>query len=102
MIEAYPQRAAERDRWILSRRPPRNPPDPSQPYALFVEDERDAVGNIVTIATIFLTNRECPWKCVMCDLWRNTLTESVPVGAIPAQIDHALERLPRTMIATQT
>jgi hypothetical protein len=29
----------------------------------------------------------------MCDLWRNTLTESVPVGAIPAQIDHALLRL---------
>jgi radical SAM enzyme (TIGR01210 family) len=30
----------------------------------------------------------------MCDLWRNTLTESVPVGAIPAQIDHALMQLP--------
>jgi radical SAM enzyme (TIGR01210 family) len=30
----------------------------------------------------------------MCDLWRNTLTESVPVGAIPAQIDHALLKLP--------
>ena len=30
----------------------------------------------------------------MCDLWRNTLTESVPPGAIPAQIDYALSRLP--------
>jgi hypothetical protein len=30
----------------------------------------------------------------MCDLWRNTLSETVPVGAIPAQIDHALGRLP--------
>jgi hypothetical protein len=29
----------------------------------------------------------------MCDLWRNTLTESVPAGAIPAQIDYALQRL---------
>jgi radical SAM enzyme (TIGR01210 family) len=31
---------------------------------------------------------------LMCDLWRNTLTETVPVGAIPAQIDFALQRLP--------
>jgi hypothetical protein len=30
----------------------------------------------------------------MCDLWRNTLTERVPAGAIPAQIDHALLNLP--------
>jgi hypothetical protein len=30
----------------------------------------------------------------MCDLWRNTLTESVPSGAIPEQIDFALSRLP--------
>ena len=28
----------------------------------------------------------------MCDLWKNTLTEPVPPGMIPAQIDHALER----------
>jgi archaeosine synthase beta-subunit len=46
------------------------------------------------VATIFLTNRECPFRCLMCDLWRNTLTETVPVGAIPAQIDHALLELP--------
>jgi hypothetical protein len=58
-----------------------------------VEDERAASGEIVPVATIFLTNRECPWRCLMCDLWRNTLTETVPVGAIPAQIDYALQRL---------
>jgi radical SAM enzyme (TIGR01210 family) len=29
----------------------------------------------------------------MCDLWKNTLTEMVPAGAIPAQIDFALARL---------
>ncbi|WP_222439807.1 hypothetical protein [Alloacidobacterium dinghuense] len=45
------------------------------------------------MATVFLTNCECPWRCVMCDLWRNTLTESVPAGAIPEQIDYALVRL---------
>jgi radical SAM enzyme (TIGR01210 family) len=30
----------------------------------------------------------------MCDLWRNTLTETVPAGAIPEQIDYALSQLP--------
>jgi hypothetical protein len=49
-------------------------------------------GEVVEVATIFLTNRECPWRCVMCDLWKNTLTETVPVGAIPAQLDFALSR----------
>jgi radical SAM enzyme (TIGR01210 family) len=30
----------------------------------------------------------------MCDLWRNTISEKVPAGAIPKQIDHALGQLP--------
>lgn len=30
----------------------------------------------------------------MCDLWRHTLTETVPIGAIPQQIDFALSQLP--------
>jgi radical SAM enzyme (TIGR01210 family) len=47
------------------------------------------------VATLFLTNRECPYRCLMCDLWKNTLDERVPAGAIPAQIRWALERLPR-------
>ena len=90
---SFPARTAERDAWILSRRPERNDVDPFRPYAFLVEDERAASGEIVPVATIFLTNRECPWRCLMCDLWRNTLTESVPAGAIPTQIDYALQRL---------
>jgi archaeosine synthase beta-subunit len=93
LATSYPVNAAERDAWILSRRPARNDVDPFQPYAFLVEDERAASGEIVPVATLFLTNRECPWRCLMCDLWRNTLAKSVPVGAIPAQIDYALERL---------
>ena len=58
-----------------------------------MEKEYAESGEIVSTATIFLTNRECPWRCVMCDLWKNTLTETVPVGAIPAQIDYALSEL---------
>jgi radical SAM enzyme (TIGR01210 family) len=93
LATSYPENATDRDEWIRSRRPGRNPVDPFQPYAFLVEDERSATGEIVPVATVFLTNRECPWRCLMCDLWRNTLTDSVPVGAIPAQIDYALQRL---------
>jgi hypothetical protein len=92
-LTSLPSGAAERDAWIISRRPGRNVVDPFRPYAFLVEDECAASGEVVPVATIFLTNRECPWRCLMCDLWRNTLSESVPLGAIPTQIDYALERL---------
>lgn len=47
------------------------------------------------MATLFLTNRECPFRCLMCDLWRNTTDIPVSPGDIPAQIDTALARLPQ-------
>jgi hypothetical protein len=89
----YPAHGAERDRWILAQRPARQDLNPELPYAFLVEEECSTTGEIVPVATIFLTNRECPWRCVMCDLWRNTLIGSVPVGSIPHQIDYALGKL---------
>ena len=79
---------------ILGLRPPRNAVDPSRPYGFFVEDEPRAGGGTDRVATVFLTNRECPWRCLMCDLWKNTLEAPTPKGAIPAQMRFALERLP--------
>jgi len=38
------------------------------------------------VATAFLTGRECPWRCTMCDLWRYTTVEDTPRGAIPSQV----------------
>src|SRR5262245_996249 len=90
----YPESARERDSWILARRPARSELDPRRPYSFLIEDERAENGEVLSVATVFLTNRECPWRCLMCDLWRNTLTHAVPPGAIPAQIDYALEQLP--------
>ena len=78
------------DRWILERRGSRNPVDSSRAVAAFVEPERTERGEIADVATLFLTNRECPWRCLMCDLWKNTTTETVPAGAIPAQIRRSL------------
>lgn len=90
----YPATSLERDRWILEQRPSRRELDPYKPYGFFTEEERTAEGSVLPAATILLTNRECPWRCVMCDLWQNTLTETAPPGAIPAQIDFALSELP--------
>lgn len=94
----YPATNLERDKWVLERRAGRETLDPQKPYLFFVERELSASGEILPVATIFLTNRECPWRCVMCDLWRNTLTRSVPLGAIPAQIDFALSQLPAARV----
>ena len=79
---------------ILAARPAKNRVDPLVPWACFVEPERTAAGKLAQVATIFLTNRECPFRCLMCDLWKNTTDEPVPKGAIPIQIEHALARLP--------
>ena len=94
LTSIYPTRSGDRDRWIMHRRPQRNSLDPSRPYAFSLEEESSATGEVVPVATVLLTNRECPWRCLMCDLWKNTLTGTVPDGAIPAQIEYALQHLP--------
>jgi hypothetical protein len=82
------------DKWIVSCRGKKNNVDSERPYGYLVEKERTASGEIEDTAIIFLTNRECPFHCLMCDLWKNTTDETVPTGSIPAQIEWALEQLP--------
>jgi hypothetical protein len=67
--------------------------DPSRPGGFFEEEERGPDGRVVRGAVVFLTNRRCPWRCVYCDLGARTTSYPVPVGAIPAQLDYALEQL---------
>jgi len=81
------------DRFVLKHRRAKIALDPHRAHASLWEEEPDASGALVPTAVIFLTNRECPFRCVMCDLWTNTLDETVPAGAIPGQIRHALSRL---------
>ncbi len=89
----YPSMPAERDRWVMARRAgfPRDPGlNPWKAGGWCVEAERSALGAMEAGLAVFLTNRECPWRCLMCDLWRHALATTVPVGAIPAQIGGAL------------
>ena len=82
------------DQWVVARRAPKARLDPMRAYAAVFEEELGADGLLAPSAVVFLTNRECPFRCVMCDLWRNTLDETVPAGAITTQIRAALEQLP--------
>jgi radical SAM enzyme (TIGR01210 family) len=82
------------DRFVLKHRAPKNLLHPAIAYASLWEEERDTAGVLAPTAVVFLTNRECPFRCVMCDLWVNTLDQTVPSGSIVAQIRTALARLP--------
>jgi radical SAM enzyme (TIGR01210 family) len=81
------------DRFVLQHRGLKNPLDQRRAYASVWEEEADASGALVPTAVVFLTNRECPFRCVMCDLWVNTLDETVPHGALSHQIRGALATL---------
>ena len=92
----YPAGSAARDRFVLARRPPRATHDPWQSHAVLVEDELAADRTVVGVGTVFLTGRECPWRCVMCDLWRHTTERDTPDGAIAAQVANARRTLERS------
>ena len=81
-------------KWIVSKRGKKNAVDPNRPYFWLVEKERNVSGKIEDTAIIFLTNKECSFHCLMCDLWENTIDRSVPAGTIPDQIEWALEQIP--------
>jgi len=81
------------DREIVAARGPRASLDPARPYACFVEREYARSGAVEDVAAIFLTNQECPFRCVFCDLWRNTLSERIAEGLVAEQVAWALANL---------
>src|SRR5580658_6861981 len=91
MISSVPSESNDVTRWIVRQRPERERVEPFKPRGFSLEQERSDSGQIVRSGVIFLTNKECPWRCLMCDLWKDTTTHSVPDGAIPRQIDLALK-----------
>jgi len=88
-VTAYPGTPEERDRFVIDLRGPRPQHDPRRYQDLAVDDEPTERGDVARVGTVFLTGRECPWRCAMCDLWRFTTREDTPAGAIPAQVEAA-------------
>jgi archaeosine synthase beta-subunit len=86
----YPQDRAGRDQWIRDRRGPRPEGDVRRAQSWFIEPERSANGRVRPVLTALLRSRECPWRCLMCDLWKFTVTRSIPPGAIAAQLEQVL------------
>jgi archaeosine synthase beta-subunit len=87
---AYPAEPARRDVFVLERRGPHDAHDPARHQGWLVEDEPAGNGALVRVATIFLTGRECPWHCVMCDLWRHTLPVDTPAAVDDMRRDEAV------------
>ncbi len=90
----YPDNSADRSRWILNLRKDKNLISEDVPYSVICEEEIDENGISQSTLTVFLSNRECPFRCLMCDLWVNTLDYSVGPGAINRQIAAGISRFP--------
>ena len=73
----------------------KNKLDASKAYGVFSEPELTRSGHIENHNIILTTNKECPFKCVMCDLWKNTLDTRVAKGKITQQVFDALNQLPK-------
>jgi radical SAM enzyme (TIGR01210 family) len=84
------------DRQLAAARGTRAPLDPTRPYASFVERERTSADEVEDVAAIFLTNKECPFRCVFCDLWKKALPDRVADGLVARQVEWALTDLPGT------
>ena len=86
----YPESPQEQSAWITARRPERNIHDVRKPYHAMLEQEIGPDGVLWDVATLFLVNRECPFRCLMCDLWKNTTVDVVDAGDIVAQVEAGL------------
>lgn len=80
------------DARIRALRGPKAPVDPWQPLGAVLEVER-CLDGVERAVTVFLAGAECPYTCSFCDLWRYTLDGPTPQGAIPIQLERALDEL---------
>ena len=79
---------------IRALRAPKPAVDPWAAPEVRLDDERLPEGGSGRFLTAFLIGAECPFTCVFCDLWRHTLDEPTPAGALAEQVEAALSTLP--------
>lgn len=83
---------------ILKARPARDRIGTDRPYFWLHEKEPSVEGISRSVNTLFLSNSECSFKCLMCDLWKKTTKEPTPAGSIPKQIRFGLNQLPQAPV----
>lgn len=83
------------DEWVGSLRPTKRLRDLDQPIGTWTEREILPDGRTGTVGTIIVNNRECPYRCVMCGLWQDTVDHTPKPGQIVEQITSALRKFGR-------
>lgn len=78
------------DRWVQSLRPAKRAPEPHTAVASFVEREMLPSGACGRALTVIFSNRECPYRCVFCGLWQETLDTSSSPGDVAVQLERAI------------
>ena len=78
---------------ILQLRGQRAPVDPSSAPAIVTEIEADSNGVPKQATTVFLIGKECPFRCLMCDLWKNTVSTPPPPGSLVSQVEAILPQI---------
>lgn len=89
----YPDAPSQRTTWVRNLRKKITRPDETSKPDTLLESEPDSDGCPILTGTIFLINRECPWTCIMCDLWQHTTIKPLPPGHAPQQIKLAIDQL---------
>ncbi len=79
---------------ILQFRGPRTPTAPAAPPALVTEIEPDQNRSPKQATTVFLIGKECPFRCLMCDLWKHTTDVAPPPGSLVQQLNTVLPQIP--------
>ncbi len=74
---------------VLQLRSKKETVDKHVPLAVWNERENAGQGNCVDVTTVILVGAECRFACTMCDLWKHTLDQATPPGALLQQIDLA-------------
>lgn len=72
----------------------KNQVDETKANGIFSEAELTRSGHVEDHNIILTTNKECSFKCAMCDLWKNTLDYKVKDGVVASQVRDALDQLP--------
>lgn len=88
-----PEETSLDDAAVLRLRGPKAPVDARRAYGAFRETEVAANGALEDCGVVLITNRECPFRCIYCDLWTRTTDRTSDAGVVAAQIAAAIEAI---------